>query len=263
MTSKESANRENSILKLKYSNPVPSFEINNIQFFKTKHKNIHVSKNGYIFNERKDRITKGKYDKDGYLRVSVNTPYKGSKGVHAIMMETFYGDCPKDYVVDHINSIRDDNRLENLRYVTNSYNVQRGTAGKPSPFAQKTIVEFEDKIYKFNSIEDFLKAFNVDARILHRFKHGVKRTKRQRFVIHSFEVSNDINLIKLIKFSYRLHLNGSEYKFDDISSMLKFLGISHNTYYSRYIAKKKNCCGYKVIDFKEGQETIEITMETL
>ena len=263
MTSKESANGGNCILKLKYNNPVPSIKINNIQFYKTNQDNIHVSKSGEVYNSNRKIITKGTYDKDGYLRISVNRPYKGSKGIHAIMMETFYGKCPKGYVVDHINSKRDDNRIENLRYVTNSFNVQRGRIGVKPKISQKTIVRFENEIYNFESIAEFLKFFSIDSRILYRAKHNKPKGKRQQYVLRSFIKKGDCNYIDMVKFSYKLFLNGKEYTFYSISSLLEFLKISEASYYSRYIVKKKNCCGYKVVDFNEGLETIEITMQTL
>lgn len=38
--------------------------------------------------------------------------------VHRIIWETFNGEIPDGYQIDHINTIRTDNRLENLRMVT-------------------------------------------------------------------------------------------------------------------------------------------------
>ena len=263
MTSKESANGESCILKLKYNNPVPSVKINNIQFYKTNHKNIHISKCGQIYNDKRKNVTFGNYDKDGYLRISVNEPYKGSKGVHSILMETFYGKCPTGYVVDHINSIRNDNRIENLRYVTNAFNVRRGRLGIKPKIAQKTVVKFENNTYNFNSILEFLTFFDMDSRVLYRFKHNKPKGKRQQYIIHSFITMDECNYIELTKFSYKLSLDDKNYEFNSIKSLLEFLNISHIAYYSRYISKKRNCCGYKIIDFNEGLETIEIIMETI
>lgn len=44
--------------------------------------------------------------------------------VHRLVMLAFVGPCPEGLQVDHINGIRDDNRPENLRYVTQKENSQ-------------------------------------------------------------------------------------------------------------------------------------------
>lgn len=46
--------------------------------------------------------------------------------VHRAIYETFVCEIPEGYEIDHINTIRDDNRIENLRCVTpkeNSNNI--------------------------------------------------------------------------------------------------------------------------------------------
>lgn len=49
--------------------------------------------------------------------------FKGKKfRVHRAIYETFVGEIPDGYEVDHINTVRDDNRLENLRAVTHKEN---------------------------------------------------------------------------------------------------------------------------------------------
>ena len=43
--------------------------------------------------------------------------------VHRAIYESFVGEIPEGYVIDHINTIKDDNRLENLRCVTPKENA--------------------------------------------------------------------------------------------------------------------------------------------
>lgn len=56
---------------------------------------------------------------NGYLKVALSKNSK-NKGftVHRLVLAAFVGPCPAEHECDHINSIRTDNRLENLRWLT-------------------------------------------------------------------------------------------------------------------------------------------------
>lgn len=58
----------------------------------------------------------------GYPQVLVRKPKRTIALVHRLVFETFIGEIPKGYEIDHINTVRDDNRLENLRVVTHREN---------------------------------------------------------------------------------------------------------------------------------------------
>lgn len=59
---------------------------------------------------------------DGYPRVKIG---RKLKFVHTIVLETFIGEKPfKNYQCCHNNGIRDDNRVENLRWDSPRNNVQ-------------------------------------------------------------------------------------------------------------------------------------------
>jgi hypothetical protein len=73
---------------------------------------------------RKDGVLKVQYN-DGYTRISFNI--KGeSKGfyVHYLVALAFIGPRPNGLVINHKDGIRDNNRVENLEYVTQSRNVK-------------------------------------------------------------------------------------------------------------------------------------------
>lgn len=64
-------------------------------------------------------------DKDGYRIVTIwNRKRYYTKKVHRLVLEAFVGPCPEGYVCDHINTVRDDNRLGNLRWVSQRDNCR-------------------------------------------------------------------------------------------------------------------------------------------
>ena len=56
----------------------------------------------------------------GYRRVTIA---RKSHPVHRLICEAFHGICPEGCEADHINRERNDNRPENLRWVTRSENL--------------------------------------------------------------------------------------------------------------------------------------------
>ncbi len=264
MTIKESANGEKCDIKpLIYTNPVPSF-IGNDEIFQYRNSNLYVTKNGKIFRKRKKSFEEEtpKRDRDGYCRVSVTEPYRGSRAVHSIMMEIFYGVCDEGYVVDHINSIRNDNRLENLRYVTASYNVRRGRIGLKAPLA-KTIESHYKGINKsFSSIDTFLNFYSIDRRLWDLWIDGKSKSSRSRYVLLSmFETETGYD-VSFDDFKIIIKLNGNEKSFQTKTQAMKYLGLSLD-YFSRYFVKERLFSNYRKISYKEGLTTIEIELETI
>jgi len=72
---------------------------------------------------REIKYLKGRKTKIGYIQVEL---YKNGKGkfcsIHRLVWEGFHVPIPIGYEIDHVNTIRDDNRLVNLRCVTSKEN---------------------------------------------------------------------------------------------------------------------------------------------
>ncbi len=65
-----------------------------------------------------------KVDRDGYYRVALEgKEYKA----HRVIWMMCYNEDPKDFFIDHINGIKNDNRIENLRKATPSENLRNQT----------------------------------------------------------------------------------------------------------------------------------------
>jgi hypothetical protein len=76
-----------------------------------------------------ERILKARLSKDGYYEVMLCKNGKGkSFRVHRLVVMSFIGEIPKGSVVNHLNEIRTDNRLENLEICTNKENINYGTS---------------------------------------------------------------------------------------------------------------------------------------
>ena len=76
----------------------------------------------------------GCLDGKGYIQVKINTrSYK----IHQLIFFIKYGYIPKE--IDHINGIRNDNRIENLRAVTTSQNQQNSKIGKNNTSGYKNV----------------------------------------------------------------------------------------------------------------------------
>lgn len=100
------------------------YQVSNLGRVKSLSRKMSNGKGTYI---SKEKILKGNQDRYGYLFVNL---CKQSKRkifrIHTLVAITFLNFNTKDkLVVDHINNIRSDNRLENLQIITNRENCSK------------------------------------------------------------------------------------------------------------------------------------------
>lgn len=83
---------------------------------------LEVCKEGYVRNKAKKNIYKKCISWHGYCQYRINGKLKL---VHRLILMTFNPvEGMEDLIVDHINGKRTDNRLENLRWVTQKQNTK-------------------------------------------------------------------------------------------------------------------------------------------
>ena len=110
------------------------------KFFTMGKTELKVFKDGRIqYLDRRIKIWKDKKanDNKGYLQTNINGK---TVTVHTIIALCYLGEKPEGKQIDHINSIRNDNRVENLQYISQSENNLKKTTknGKPIKGTQKT-----------------------------------------------------------------------------------------------------------------------------
>ena len=90
-----------------------------------------INKKGEIINTVTNQSISQSINHDGYVVVQLShNSRKYNKRVHRLLAEAFIPN-PNSYdTVDHINRIRDDNRLSNLRWYPWSENSKRGQIGR-------------------------------------------------------------------------------------------------------------------------------------
>ena len=96
-----------------------------------------ANKQGEVIHISKYTPMKGNYNNRRYLQVVV----RGSGDlkrkcvfVHRFIYECYHGIIPDGMVIDHINDIRDDNRLCNLQLVTQQQNSQKAAKNRDYTF---------------------------------------------------------------------------------------------------------------------------------
>ena len=85
--------------------------------------NRWITKGGlvYRYNEKQDKLVLCKQSNcKGYLTVHTDL---GSYYVHRLIYETFCGEIPKGYEIDHIDTNKENNELSNLKICTHRENM--------------------------------------------------------------------------------------------------------------------------------------------
>ena len=121
--------------------------------------NYEINEKGEVRHVFKKTILKQQTSNSGYMMVEIKRGAKTKKYyVHRLLWEAFNGSIPEGMVINHINEIKTDNRLENLNIVTQKENINWGGSLKKRALAQaKPILQLDlnnNVINEFESINE-------------------------------------------------------------------------------------------------------------
>jgi hypothetical protein len=123
----------------------------------------------------------GRLNSGGYLQVGL---YRKYYVVHRVVWEMHYGEIPTDYVIDHIDGDKTNNRLSNLRICTHTENLFNSKLSKDNSTGFKGVTYDSRRIKRpyracinidgkkfslghFATAEEASEAFNEIAKELH------------------------------------------------------------------------------------------------
>ena len=96
-----------------------------------------ASKSGKVINCQTMRKLIGRKNYNGYMQIflKMNNKKQKTNFVHRFVYECFHGIIPDGKVIDHINDIRDDNRIKNLQIMTQQENCLKSAKNRDYGFA--------------------------------------------------------------------------------------------------------------------------------
>jgi len=148
-------------------------------------------KNHNIKKEYPERIIKNKVYKTGYLYIVLSKGGVVKKiKIHRLVANAFIKNPLKKPFIDHINGVKHDNRVNNLRWVTGSENMNNphtkrrlsiGKMGKQNPM-KKNIRRIQQLslngslIKEWSSVSEASLFYNIDTSCIYRAANGVYET---------------------------------------------------------------------------------------
>jgi len=116
-----------------------------------------INKLGEVRNVLKGNILKPRLV-GGYLRIGLNKYNKQTLfTIHRLLARHFIPNPDNKPCVDHINKIKTDNRIENLRWVTHSENSQNYDVTNRNKLNEKNICIKKEIYYHFQKVINGIK----------------------------------------------------------------------------------------------------------
>ena len=143
-----------------------------------------ANEDGEIIHVKLGKTRKGYQDQNGYLKISIFLAKNKTKIYysHRFVFECFYGLIEKNKQINHINFIRNDNRLKNLELVTPSENCIISAKNRNFGFYRKNpkkvtaINLFTKKETNFKSLYSVSKILGINPGQVSMICSGIYKT---------------------------------------------------------------------------------------
>ena len=153
-------------------------------FIHPLYKKYAANEDGEIMNIRLRKPRKGYLKNTGYLQFTIHLEKNKNKTYHShrFVFECFYGIIEKNKQINHINSIRVDNRIKNLEVITASENCVKSAKNRNfgsyrnNPKRVLAINLFTRKETNFNSIYSVSKILGVNPGQVTMICSGIYKT---------------------------------------------------------------------------------------
>lgn len=190
--------------------------------------NYQITKDGEIYSKKNKKILKQRLC-NGYSMATLD----GSKTVHRLVAQTFIPNPENKPYVNHINSNKVDNRVENLEWVTQKENC--ALHNKKISHPKKVIqMNMEEKTLNiFNSLIEAGKHIKLSPSAISKAVLGINPTAGG----FKWKYENDDYTIKL-------DMSKGKQVYDFVKYIIFPDGIVYNNVRKSYVKPIKNASGY-------------------
>ena len=118
-----------------------------------------IFSDGYVMNVTTEEIFAGNITKEGYMRITLSNSGESKKFlVHRLVGLAFIPPVEGKPEIDHINQIKNDNRLENLRW-ENRYGQQHNTGTRKDNQLGHKHIRKQENSYRVTIIRNYIRVF--------------------------------------------------------------------------------------------------------
>jgi hypothetical protein len=152
-----------------------------------------VSMNGEVYSKHRNRLLTPLKTNKGYINVTLQNGYKRKRHfIHRLIATAFIPNTENKPEVNHINLIKNDNRIENLEWVTGDENIKHyiDTVGVSLGRLDKPVLMVNKKTNEtktFNSVNEATRYFYPDLKNVALRKNSQRIRKVLRGDVKSFK----------------------------------------------------------------------------